>query len=505
MSEDSMDHTHIVEAVGITKDFPGVKALSDFNFGLRRREVHCLVGENGAGKSTFIKILSGVIGPSGGHIVINGGRFDYLSTHLVRSLGIQTVYQEDLLVPEISAAENIFLGSKFHRRKLFFNHNEIIKKSEALAELYGINLNIKKLYGDLNPADQQFTKLLKTLAQDPAVLILDEPTQVFTAEDRKLVITIVRRITEKGVSVIYIAHDLDEVIEVADRITVLRDGTHINTHDMKIEKIDSAILAKEMVGRPVNLFYRKKIGTIGDVVFEVKNLRLKPESKPINFDVREGEVVGIAGLKGSGRSEIARAIFGAHAKIEGSVFYRGRDITPRNPREAVRNGVALLTEDKKIDGLYMGMPVCQNITIVGLNSLGRFFLNLKKEKDRAGAFMNRLRVKAASVDQEVRYLSGGNQQKIVIAKWLFKGVNVLIVDEPTHGIDVNAKAEVYELFTELTAEGKSIIMISSEMPEIISLSDRVVVIKDFEISSILAGKNISEENILSGYLGGGRQ
>lgn len=459
----TMDHRYVVEAAGITKDFPGVKALSDFDFGLREGEVHCLVGENGAGKSTFIKILSGVFKPTGGNLFIEGKKFEYLSTHLVRSLGIQTVYQEDVLVPYISAAENIFLGSKFQKGKLFFSSKEVIRKSQELAEYYHIELDVRKLYGELNPADQQFTKLLKALAQDPIVLILDEPTQVFSTEDTNLVIAIVRKITENGVSVIYIAHDLDEVIEVADRVTVLRDGRLIGTHDKTTESLDSAVLAKEMVGRPVNLLYTKKSTPIGETVFEVKNLRLKPHSRPVEFSVREGEIVGIAGLKGSGRSEIARAIFGAHSKVGGSVIYKGKDITPRNPGDAVRNGLALLTEDKKIDGLFMGMPVYQNMTIVSLDSIGRILLNINKEKSRASEYVERLKIRSASMEQETQFLSGGNQQKVVIAKWLLKGVQVLIVDEPTHGIDVNAKVEVYELFSELTAEGKSIIMISSEI------------------------------------------
>ena len=439
--------------------------------------------------------------PTGGNLFIEGKKFEYLSTHLVRSLGIQTVYQEDVLVPYISAAENIFLGSKFQKGKLFFSSKEVIRKSQELAEYYHIELDVRKLYGELNPADQQFTKLLKALAQDPIVLILDEPTQVFSTEDTNLVIAIVRKITENGVSVIYIAHDLDEVIEVADRVTVLRDGRLIGTHDKTTESLDSAVLAKEMVGRPVNLLYTKKSTPIGETVFEVKNLRLKPHSRPVEFSVREGEIVGIAGLKGSGRSEIARAIFGAHSKVGGSVIYKGKDITPRNPGDAVRNGLALLTEDKKIDGLFMGMPVYQNMTIVSLDSIGRILLNINKEKSRASEYVERLKIRSASMEQETQFLSGGNQQKVVIAKWLLKGVQVLIVDEPTHGIDVNAKVEVYELFSELTAEGKSIIMISSEMPEIISLSDRVVVIKEFEIARVLSGKDITEENILSAYLG----
>ena len=345
-------------------------------------------------------------------------------------------------------------------------------------------------------------KILKALAQEPKVLILDEPTQAFNVRDINLITDMVKKIKEEGVSVIYIAHNLKEIIEVADRITILRDGKKVSTHNKIEETFNSEDLAKEMVGRPVNLFYKKKKCAIGDYIFEVRGLKLKQDSRKINFKVREGEILGLAGLKGAGRTEIARAIFGALGKVEGEVFYKNKNITPSNPGEAVKAGIALLTENNKIDGLFMGMPVDQNITIVGLENIGKFFINLRKEKKLVREYIERLNIKTPSLNQEVRFLSGGNQQKVVIAKWLFKGVNILIVDEPTNGIDVNAKVEVYELFTELASSGKSIIMISSEMPELISISDRVIVIRDFEISKVLSGKEITEEKILSGFLGG---
>ncbi|MCL4385927.1 MAG: sugar ABC transporter ATP-binding protein [Actinobacteria bacterium] len=492
----------ILDVKNITKEFPGVKALSDFNFDLNKGEVHCLIGENGAGKSTFIKILSGAFKPTRGEIHINNEKHYYLTPHLARKIGIQTVYQEDVLVPQITAAENIFLGSEIDNQKFFINYKKIIEQAESLASQLGINIKVSEVYEKLSPPDQQFVKILKALAQKPQILILDEPTQAFNVKDIGLIIQMVKRISSEGVSVIYIAHNLDEIIQVADRVTVLRDGIKINTHDKTAENLSTSILAKEMVGRPVELFYKKKESSIGDFVFEVRGLKLKSFSKEINFKVREGEILGIAGLKGAGRSEIARAIFGALKKYRGKVFYKNKDITPSNPIKAVREGLALLTEDKKIDGLFMGMPVDQNVTIVGLDMLGKIFINFIKEKKLSIDYINKLNIKTPSLDKEVRFLSGGNQQKVVLAKWLFKGVNVLIVDEPTHGIDVNAKIEVYELFTQLAASGKSIIMISSEMPELISLSDRVIVIRNFEISKELIGDEITEENILAGFMGG---
>jgi ABC-type sugar transport system ATPase subunit len=345
-------------------------------------------------------------------------------------------------------------------------------------------------------------KILKALAQGPEILILDEPTQAFNMKDIVLITDLAKRISKEGVSVIYITHNLDEVINVADRITVLRDGEKVATHERKDATFDPDILAKEMIGRPVELFYKKKMNPIGDYMFEVKDLKLKSDSKAINFKVKEGEILGIAGLKGAGRTEIANTIFGALKKFEGKIFYKGKEINPDSPIKAIRSGIAYLTEDKQVSGLFMGLPVAHNITIVGLDKIGKFFMNLKKEKNLAKEYAKKFNIKTPSVDQEVRFLSGGNQQKVVLAKWIFKGSDVLIVDEPTHGIDVNAKVEVYELFTELTASGKSIIMISSEMPELISISDRVLIIRNFEICKELSGNEITEENILQGFMGG---
>ena len=493
----------ILDVKNITKEFPGVKALTDFSFDLYKGEVHCLIGENGAGKSTFIKILSGAFPPNSGEIFISGERHSFLMPHIARRLGIQTVYQEDILVPCISAAENIFLGTELiNEKKLFMSYNKIFDQADKLAKQFGIKIKVDETYERLSTSDQQFVKILKSLAQKPKVLILDEPTQAFNIKDVELVTGIVKRIAKEGVSVIYIAHNLDEIIQVADRVTVLRDGTKINTHDKNLETLDMGNLAKEMIGRSVDLFYKKKHNPLGDYVFEVHGLKVKQSSKEINFKVRGGEILGIAGLKGAGRSEIAMAIFGASKKHGGNIFYKGKDITPSNPKDAVKSGIALLTENKKVDGLFLGMPVDQNITVVGLDSIGKFFLSLKRERRLANGYVKKLNIKTPSLDKEVKFLSGGNQQKVVLAKWLFKGVDILIVDEPTHGIDVNAKTEVYELFTDLTASGKSIIMISSEMPELISISDRVIVIKNFEITKEIVGDEITEENILLGFTGG---
>jgi len=493
----------ILDVKNLSKEFPGVKALINFNFNLYKGEVHGLVGENGAGKSTFIKLLSGAFQPNSGEVTISGEKHNFFTPYIARGLGIQTVYQEDILVPSITAAENIFLGIEFvHSKKFFISYKTMIDQANELAQQLSINFRVDEIYEKLSPSDQQFVKILKALAQEPKVLILDEPTQAFNTNETRLVMQIVKRISKGGVGVIYIAHELDEIIDVADRVTVLRDGKVIKTHDKSVKTFKPEDLAKEMVGRSVDLFYKKKESPVGDYIFEVRGLKLKEFSKEINFKVREGEILGIAGLKGAGQSEIAKAISGSLRKYEGKIFYKGKDITPANPIQAIRSGIALLTENKEVDGLFMEMPVDQNITVAGLDSIGKIFLNLAKEKKIASEYVERLNIKTPSLNKEIKFLSGGNQQKVVIAKWLFKGTNILIVNEPTHGIDVNAKTEVYELFEELAAGGKSIIMISSEMPELISLSDRIIIIRNFEISKVLDKGEINEENILSGFMEG---
>lgn len=502
MEQKLLEKEKILEVKNITKIFPGVKALTDFNFDLYKGEVHCLIGENGAGKSTFIKILSGAFEPTNGEIFVEGEKHNSFTPPIARSLGIQTVYQEDILVPCISAAENIFLGSKVTDQKYIINYKKIYKEAEKIANQLGVIIEADKIYEKLSPSDQQFVKILKALAQKPKILILDEPTQAFNVKDVNLITQMVKDISRKGVSIIYIAHNLDEIIEVADRITVLRDGVKIKTHAKESEKFGADILAKEMIGRSVNLFYKKKESPIGEYVFEVRGLKIKESAKEIMFKVRKGEILGVAGLKGAGSAELGRAIYGVANKFAGKVFYKDKDITPHKPSEAIKAGMVMVTENKKIDGLFMDMPVDHNITIAGLDKIGRFFISLFKERKFSNEYIKKFNIKTSSLNKEVKYLSGGNQQKVVLAKWLFKNIDILIVEEPTHGIDVNAKTEIYELFCELAASGKSIIMISSEMMELISLSDRVIVIRNYEISKELSGDEITEENILSGFMGG---
>ena len=322
MENNLSEKEKILDVINLSKEFPGVKALTNFNFDLYKGEVHSLIGENGAGKSTFIKLLSGAFQPDNGEMIIGGEKHNFFTPHIARRLGIQTVYQEDILVPGISAAENIFLGTELASSKKFFvSYGKMLIQADKLAKQFGINIKLDELYERLSPSDQQFVKILKALAQKPKVLILDEPTQAFNVKDIGLVIQMVKIISKERVGVIYIAHDLDEIIEVADRATVLRDGISIKTHDKILEIFKPDILAKEMIGRPVDLFYKKKESPVGDYVFEVSGLKLKESSEPINFKVKKGEILGIAGLKGSGTFRNCESNFRGLQEASGKSFF----------------------------------------------------------------------------------------------------------------------------------------------------------------------------------------
>jgi len=492
----SEDH-FIVQAHHISKTFPGVKALSDVSFTLREGEIHCIVGENGAGKSTFIKILTGSLRPDSGELVIHGKSYKSLTPYLSQSLGIQVIYQENILVPQMTVAENVFVGRERLNHFGLIDYKETIRLTQTIIDSLKINLDPETPVEKLSPSGQQFVKIVKSLAYEPRILIMDEPTAMFNVKDVEMVLNLVKDISRRGISVIYISHRLEEISEIADRITVFKDGQVVATHENPGKDFDLSVLIREMVGRSVEAFYKKDRNTIGEVVFEVKNLRLHHHSPEINFTLKKGEILGIAGLVGSGRTEMIRALFGMDPKISGEVWYRGKRITIHSPQDSIQAGIGLITEDRHKTGLALNLSVIKNTTIAGLDQYPGPILNLTTEKTDVEQFIQELDIKTPSPYQEVRFLSGGNQQKVVLARWLFKDVDILIFDEPTIGIDVNSKNEIYKLMTELAQKGKSIIMISSELPELIALSDRVIVVKNGRIITELDDDEITEENIIS--------
>ncbi len=491
----------VIQMKNITKEFFGVKALDQMTLDLYPGEVHCLVGENGAGKSTLMKVLSGAYRPEAGEIITYGDSHKFMTAESSRKSGISIIYQENLLVPWMNIIENIFVGQEITKGGVVdFKQEE--EKARALCEQIGITLRLYQIIDELSVAEQQFVKILKALVTNPKVLIMDEPTSMFNTEDAARVLEIVKSITAQGVSIIYISHFLKEVKQIADRITVIRDGKPIRTYDNADKNVDLDKVVSDMVGRDASMFYEKDAHTIGDVAFEVKDLLVTPDAPPVSFSVRRGEILGIAGMVGAGRTEIANAITGAAKKYGGEIFYNGKKLNIHNCLDSIKNKIAYITEDRQRLGLSLGASVAENMTVVGLQTkIKSCFVSVKQLVPMIKEVSEGLKVKMTTPMQEVRSLSGGNQQKVVLGKWLFTDSDIFIFDEPTRGIDVNAKSEFYKIMINLAKEGKSIIMISSDMPEMISMSDRVAVVRHGKITKVLEKGEISEDSIVRYALG----
>ncbi len=502
MSIDTTIAVPIIKMKGIIKEFPGVRALSDLTFDVYKGEVHCLVGENGAGKSTLMKILSGAYTPTAGSIIINGKKYSELTPVLSQELGIDIVYQENDLVPTMNAVENIFVGKELTNKFGFMDFKSMLARVRALMEQFKIYIDPLQTIERMSVSDQQFVKILKALMKESKLLIMDEPTSMFNVEDAGKVLNVVREISARGISIIYISHFLKEVVQIADRITVIRDGSVIRTYDNANKDISLNDITRDMVGRPVDMFYQKDPCPVGEVMFEVKNLQLDKDSPVINFSVRKGEILGLAGMVGSGRTEIVRAISAADKRHAGDVFLNGKKLRLRNPRDSIKEGIAHITEDRQRLGLTLNSSVLENVLIVGLQNMKpALYYDYKKRAGDVQPIVENLKVKTPGLLQQVVFLSGGNQQKVVLGKWLYAKQQVYIFDEPTRGIDVSAKAEFYKQMTALAAAGNCIIMVSSEMPELISMSDRVLIVRDGAIKCELNGVEINEQTIIKEALG----
>ncbi len=480
-----------------SKGFPGVQALKNIDLKLHEGEIHCIVGENGAGKSTLIKILSGALQPDTGRIVYLGSDYKSFSPKQAQLLGIQTIYQEIELIQYMTVAENIFLGHE----KFLINYKEIRDKAAILIKSFGVDINPGDLITDLPIAQKQTVQILRALAMEARILIMDEPTASFSKSEIKHLLNMTRSIAEKGVGIIYISHHLEEVFEIHDSITVLRDGEKVAWHGKNEVSADQLIC--EMVGRCTDMFYnREKVPVDKTKFIEFKGFKRGDKVKDISFRVYKGEVLGISGMVGAGRTELVRAIFGADRKDGGDVYINGQKVMITSPRHAVKAGMGLITEDRQRSGIILRHTIETNISVVHMNKTGGMFMNTKKDRGNIEGFIDRMNIRTPSLQQVTNNLSGGNQQKVVLAKWLYANSNIIIFDEPTRGIDIGAKEEIYKLIVELAKEGKYIIIISSDMPELISMSDRVIVIRKGELVGELDGSEISEENILSYSIGG---
>lgn len=491
-----MDQRPVIEMIDIVKTFSGVKALDNMSVDLYPGEIHCLVGENGAGKSTLMKVLCGAYKPDSGKIIIHGKEYKHMTSSLSRELGINIIYQENLLVRWMNIVENIFVGQEITKNG-FVDFKSEFKKAKELCDSIHLNLNLYKTVDNLSVAEQQYVKIIKALSIQPKILIMDEPTSMFNVEDAARVLKMVKHIAKNGVSVIYISHFLKEVKQIADRITVIRDGTPIHTFDNSKKDVVLDCVVSDMVGREASMFYEKECHTIGEKSFEVIDLKVTPNSIPISFHINRGEILGMAGMVGSGRTEIANSIVGASKKYGGRINYEGKQLFIKSPADSVRNKIAYITEDRQRRGLMLNAPIAENLSVVGLQGkIKGAFINVRNIIPMLKSVIEGLQIKMASPMQTVKNLSGGNQQKVVLGKWLFTDCDVFIFDEPTRGIDVNAKSEFYKIMTRLASEGKSILMISSDMPELISMSDRIAVVRKGAIATILEKNEISENSII---------
>lgn len=496
------DESPIIQMNDIVKDFPGVRALAGITFDVYKGEIHCLVGENGSGKSTLMKILSGAYTPTFGSVTIEGKQWDSLTPALSKDLGIHIVYQENDLVPTMSAAENIFVGNEKTSFAGVMDFQGMLKHVKMLMDKYEIEIDPHLTIERMSVSDQQFVKILKALSGEPKILIMDEPTSMFNIEDADKVLNIVRNIANKGISIIFISHFLKEVVQIADRITVIRDGAVIRTYLNENKDVSYDDITQDMVGRPVEMFYKKEFCDIGDIMFEVKDLKIAKSSPNLDFYIKKGEILGFAGMVGSGRTEIARAISGADSRFSGDIYLNGELLKINSPRDSVKAGIAHITEDRQRLGLNLNSSVLENMLLVGLDDIkSGLAYNYRKYTKKVQTIVNDLNVKTPSVFQRVINLSGGNQQKVVLGKWLYANPSVYIFDEPTRGIDVNAKTEFYKQITELAKRGHCILMISSDMPELISMSDRVLVVRDGAFECELTGDDINEQTIIKEALG----
>ncbi|HEY8529773.1 MAG TPA: multiple monosaccharide ABC transporter ATP-binding protein [Paenibacillaceae bacterium] len=498
---------YILEMRNITKRFPGVTALDNVNFKVREGEIHALCGENGAGKSTLMKVLSGVYpyGTYEGEILFRGKVCEFRDIKQSEQLGIVIIHQELDLIPWLSIAENIFLGNERKRRGLI-DWNETVVRTRELLKLVGLDENPDTLVTHLGVGKQQLVEIAKALSKEVKLLILDEPTAALNEEDSENLLRLIRQFKERGISSIIISHKLNEIMKVADSITILRDGKTIETLDMKKDEVTEDRIIRGMVGRDLTQRFPERKADIGDVIFEVKNWTVYHQQHPerkvvdnVSLTLRRGEIVGIAGLIGAGRTELAMSIFGRSygRNISGQLFKNGKEIRIRSVPDAIRHGIAYVTEDRKQYGLILIDSVKRNLSLANLKKLSRrAVVNENEEIVTAETFRRRLDIRTPSVQQLTGNLSGGNQQKVVLGKWIFAGPEILILDEPTRGIDVGAKYEIYTIINQLAAEGKAVLFISSELPEILGMCDRIYVMCEGRITGEVSRAEATQEKLM---------
>ena len=497
-----MEQEPILSMEQIDKSFPGVKALDKVDFRVYPKEIVALVGENGAGKSTLMKIITGVYRKDGGHTLLNGTEIEPRSPHEAFALGISVIHQEFNLIPQMMVFENVFLGREFRRQGptgewlRALNKDEMRAETQKLLDQLSANFGPNVVIRELGVAQQQMVEIAKALSFDARIIIMDEPTATLPQSDVGALFDVVRRLRAQGVSVVFITHRLEEIFQIADRIVVLRDGR--NAGELTVTEASLEKIITLMVGRTMDQMFPKQEVDIGGVVLSVKGLTRGKRVRDVSFELRRGEILGFAGLVGAGRTETARALFGIDQKEAGEILLEGKPVGINSPRASVQAGLGLVPEDRKQQGLILGMAIYQNVTLAVLNRLTRLLvINSGMERALASQFVEQLRIRTPGIRQLVKYLSGGNQQKVVLAKWLALHPKVLILDEPTRGIDVGAKAEIHALMSQFAKEGMGVILISSELPELLGMCDRILVMSKGTITGEFSRAEADQEKIMA--------
>jgi ribose transport system ATP-binding protein len=495
--------TEVLALKNITKDYPGVKALDNVSISFKKGEVHALIGENGAGKSTFIKTISGAIKPTSGSIIYEGKEYPYLEPKQAIDMGIAVVYQELIQFEAMSVADNIFLGVKEAETGLILNEKERCEKTKKLLQEFDCEIAPTTKIRKLSIANRQIIELAKAMVKKAKVIIMDEPTAAITVSEQKKLYRLVRKLKEDGVTIIYISHRLEELFEICDRVSVLRDGQYITTLDM--EGIDKQGMIKHMVGRELTSAYPPKKPADQEVVLEAEHLSGNGV-KDISFKLHKGEILGFAGLVGAGRTELMHVIFGAAKKTSGILKVRGKEVEFHSPNEGMKAGIGLIPEDRKYQGCFIDKPISWNISISNIDHLTQGgVVDKNAEQALALSYKERLKIKTPNLDQRTSGLSGGNQQKVVIAKVLASNPDILIFDEPTRGIDIGARYEIYLLMNDLAEQGKSILMVSSDMEELLGMSERIIILHEGRKTGEVSKEEFSQEKVLmlaSGLQGG---
>ncbi len=490
-----------IEMKGINKAFGGNPVLQNAGFVLADGEIHALMGENGAGKSTLMKILTGVYTRDAGTVTVNGKEVVYNNAQEAEKEGIVFIHQELNVLFDLTVEENMFLGKEIHNRFGVCNKKAMQKEVRRILDVLGVNIKPEAKMDTLSVGQQQMIEIAKALMVDAKVIIMDEPTAALSQSETVTLFKVVRSLKQKGVSIVYISHRMEEIFELCDRITILRDGEYVGTKNIPETNMDEIV--KMMIGREIGERYPERNTKLGDVVFEVKNLNCPGTFKNVNFNVRAGEVLGVAGLMGAGRTEIMQSIFGNMPHVTGQIFMNGQEIQNKNPWDAMDNGIGFITEDRKIEGLMLEKSIMENISIANLGRISqKGVLNKKREQEMTQQSIEDLHIKCTGAQHACGNLSGGNQQKVVFAKWIFTEPKLLILDEPTRGVDIGAKKEIYSIINKLADKGVAIIMVSSELPEILGMSDRIMVVHEGKIGGFIDKNEANQENIMILATGG---